>query len=214
VDPMEYKCEICGQIFKTKSGPLSKAHIASKIHQYKLNGTQKPVNAPINASINAPMIVKKAPSVIESDKSGEIILFLAIKELKLPNYSNILSFCSSFGMKNEDIIEILIKKIREQDIQYNFVKDQILQKIITTLIRDTRLKYPYTLTVMDAFSMFRELKPTDPSALVHLFQELGQKYPGFAILSASKLGDIEDLITFKRIFPDDGQFELQNRWGL
>ena len=82
----KYKCDICGQKFKTPTGSTLKRHIDGKKHQDALK-------------------IKEKPNFL-----NELILYNVLQKLKDPTYSNILKIFSSFGISSEHTLNTIIKK--------------------------------------------------------------------------------------------------------
>ncbi len=197
---MGFKCEICGKIYKNKGTLTSKSHLNSKVHQEALLG-KKPVKR------------FKKPITVEESKIEDLILFIAIKELNNPNYSNMLRFCTSFGMKTEIFIQKLFNRLKSGDILYTRNKDRQLDTIYSTLLNYPKLRHPFTIKVIDAYNNFDKFNFSSPFAVIEFFTEIRKKYPELVMLSSSKLGEREDLITFKRLFPNHIKFQCSNRWS-
>ena len=162
---------------------------------------------------------KKSRKFLETPKikdkiEYEIVLFLALSKIKDPTYNKIIEFCSSFNMKSNEIIEILLKKIREGDISYNLPANSILRDIYLDLLNFRNLKIPYTIRVNEALGIFNHLNFHNPLDVLEFFKGIKKKFPNFISISSSKLNQREDLITFKRLFPNVINFKLNNRWAI
>lgn len=144
----------------------------------------------------------------------EIMLFLAVSKLKNPTYNKIMDFCTSFNMKSNEIIDILLKKLREGDISYDLPKNSILEKVYLDLLEIKNLKIPHTIRIDEALDIFTHLNFQNPLNVLDFFNGLKKEYPSFLSLSPSKINEREDLITFKRLFPDAIIFKLTNRWAI
>jgi len=144
----------------------------------------------------------------------DIVLFLALSKIKNPTYNKIIDFCSSFNMKSNDIIEILLKKIREGDISYNLSVNSVLRDIYLDLLNLKNLKMPQTIRVNEALEIFNHLNFQNPLDILEFFRRIKKEFPNFISLSSSKLNQREDLITFKRLFPNLISFKLNNRWAI
>ena len=144
----------------------------------------------------------------------EIILFLALSKIKKPTYNKIMDFCSSFNMKSNEIIEILLKKIREGDISYNVPVNSILRDIYLDLLMLKNLKIPHTIRVNEALEIFNHLDFQNPLGALEFFRGIKKEFPDFISISSSKLNQQEDLITFKRLFPNVISFKSNNRWAI
>ncbi len=144
----------------------------------------------------------------------DIVLFLALSKIKNPTYNKIMDFCSSFNMKSNDIIEILLKKIREGDISYNLSVNSVLRDIYLDLLNLKNLKIPHTIRVNEALEIFNHLNFQNPLDALEFFRRIKKEFPNFISLSSSKLNQHEDLITFKRLFPNLINFKLNNRWAI
>jgi hypothetical protein len=145
---------------------------------------------------------------------NEVVLFLALSKIKDPTYNKIMEFCSSFNMKSNEIIEILLKKIREGDIAYNLPVNSILREIYLDLLNLRNLKIPYTIRVNEALEIFNHLNFHKPLDILEFFRGIKKEFPNFISISSSKLNQPEDLITFKRLFPNIINFKLGNRWAI
>lgn len=185
-----YTCEICGQKFKTATGSKTKRHLDSKRHQEALESRFKP------------------------DFNHEILLFTALNELKTPSYSNILRFFSSFGVKTEDTLKTIIKKLREKDIIYKGNFDSDYKKILEIILNFQNFEYPITFTIQDALQKFHSLAYKYAPDFIQFFTKLSEKYPELLTFSSSKIGEFPDLITFKQIFINNLNFYLNNNWDL
>ena len=197
---MGFQCEICGKILKTQKGLTTSRHLKSQKHQKAL------------LSKKSTKKFKKSLTVEES-KIEDLILFIAIKELHNPNYSNLLRFYTSFGMKTEIFIQKLFNRLKSGDIIYTKNKDQQLDMIYSTLLNYPKLRHPFTIKVIEAYNNFNEFNFSSPFAVIDFFTELRKRYPELVMLSSSKLGEREDLITFKRLFPNHIKFQCSNRWS-
>ena len=144
----------------------------------------------------------------------EIALFLALFKIKDPTYNKIMDFCSSFNMKSNEIIEILLKKIREGDISYNLPVNSILRDIYLDLLNFRNLKIPLTIRVNEALEIFNHLNFHNPLDVLEFFRGIKKEFPNFISISSSKLNQPEDLITFNRLFPNVINFKLNNRWAI
>lgn len=144
----------------------------------------------------------------------EIVLFLALSQLKNPNFNKIMEFSSSFNIKSNEILEFLLKKVREGDIWYNLPENSILSKIYIDLLNLKNLKIPFTIRIDEALEIFNHLKFQSPLEVLDFFKGIKKEFPNFISISSSKLNQREDLITFKRLFPDSIIFKLNNRWAI
>ena len=144
----------------------------------------------------------------------EIILFVALSKIKNPTYNKIMEFCSSFNMKSNEIIEILLKKLREGDISYNLPVNSLLRDIYYDLLNLRNLKIPHTIRVNEALEIFNHLNFKHPLDVLKFFKRVKKEFPNFISISSSKLNQNEDLITFKRLFPNAINFKLNNRWVI
>ena len=144
----------------------------------------------------------------------EIVLFLALSKIENPTYNKIMDFCSSFNMKSNEIIEILLKKIRESEITYNLPPNSILKEIYFDLLTLKNLKIPHTIRVIEALEIFNHLNFQNPLDILEFFRRIKKEFPNFISISSSKLNQREDLITFKRLFPNLISFKLNNRWAI
>ena len=150
---MGFKCEICGRDLKTKKALTSPRHLNSKFHQEALLG-KKPTKR-----------IKKQITVEES-KIEDLILFIAIKGLSNPNYINMLRFCTSFGMKTGIFIQKLFNRLKSGDIIYTKNKDHQLDMIYSTLLNYPKLRYPFTIKVIDAYNNFDKFNFSSPFAVI------------------------------------------------
>jgi len=144
----------------------------------------------------------------------EIVLFLALSKIKDPTYNKIMDFCSSFNMKSNEIIESLLKKIREGDISYSLPVNSILRDIYLDLLILKNLKIPHTIRINEALEIFNHLNFQNPLDVLVFFKGIKKEFPNFISISSSKLNQREDLITFKRLFPNVIRFKLNNRWAI
>jgi len=144
----------------------------------------------------------------------EIVLFLALSKLKNPTFNKIMEFSSSFNMKSNETLEFLLKKVREGDISYDLPKNSILGKIYIDLLNLKNLKIPLTIRVDEALEIFNYLKFQNPLKVLDFFKGIKKEFPNFISISSSKLNQREDLITFKRLFPDIIIFKSNNRWAI
>ncbi|MFW9997631.1 MAG: hypothetical protein ACFFD4_36665 [Candidatus Odinarchaeota archaeon] len=188
------KCDVCGKVLKNPDHPT---HINSSFHQRFLSRDAAP--SPITKAADYPF--------------NDIVLFLAIKNLEKPNFSSISLFCSSFGIKNETIVKILAKKIKDNDVSHDEITDPVLKLVHANILDKSARNFPLTISVTDALSLFKDLNITDPLELIKVFKKLENDYPGLVQMSSSQLGSPVDLFTFKRIFPENVVFKLTNRWG-
>ena len=117
-------------------------------------------------------------------------------------------------MKSNEIIEILLKKIREGDISYNLPLNSILKDIYLDLLNLKNLKIPHTIRVYEALEIFNRLNLQNPLDVLEFFNGIKKEFPNFISISSSKLNQHEDLITFKRLFPNVISFKLNNRWAI
>ena len=154
------------------------------------------------------------PPTVKDKIEYEIVLFLALSKIKDPTYNKIMEFCSSFNMKSNEIIEILLKKIREGDISYNLPVNSILREIYLDLLNLKNLKIPHTIRVNEALEMFYHLNFQNPLDVLEFFRGIKKEFPNFISISSSKLNQREDLITFKRLFPNIINFQLNNKWAI
>jgi len=197
---MSYKCEIWGKIFKNKSTLTSDRHINSKFHQKALLAKETPKEL-------------KKPLLTSRSNIEDLVLFIGLKELKNPNYSNLMRFCTSFDIKTENFIQKLFNRLKSGDIIYTNNRDPQLDRIYSTLLNYPKLRHPFTIKVIDAYNNFDKFNFSSPFAVIDYFTDLRKKYPELVMLSSSKLGEREDLITFKRIFPNHIKFQCSNRWS-
>ncbi|MBD3202400.1 MAG: hypothetical protein GF316_20475 [Candidatus Lokiarchaeota archaeon] len=144
--------------------------------------------------------------------SFEIVLFLSISQFNKPTFTKIMAFCSSFGMKSKDTVKVIVKKIKQGDISYTKPEDFRLEEILDALLDVEQLDLPLTLRVNEVFHNFNKLQFNRPTQIVEYFKKLQKDYPNFVNLSSSQLDREEDLITFKRLFPEKIKFQLSNRW--
>jgi hypothetical protein len=216
------KIPLKGRLKKDKIKEIKDAHVSHEM-------LQEAIELATKSSIKRKKI-KKTKSKITQEQSSyttensrildfssglnDMILYQALKQLSNPSYSNILSFCTSFGLKTEIIIQSLIKRLKEGDVAYINLKDPILIILYKKLFKSTIIEYPIAIKVIDVLTKLPELKLKTPVDVVDFFKDLERKYSGIAILSSSQLGEPEDLITFKRIFPETISFTVQNRWAL
>lgn len=142
----------------------------------------------------------------------EVVLYLSISKLREPTYTKIMEFCSSFGMKSQDIINIVLKKIKQGDISYTKPKEPKLAKILDTLLEMEKLDLPLTIRISEALNIFNNMNFEQPIELVNHFKSIKKSYPNFISMSSSQLDKQEDLITFKRLFPEEITFKLSKRW--
>lgn len=154
------------------------------------------------------------PPALKDKIEYEVVLFLALSKIKDPTYNKIIDFCSSFNMKSYEIIEILLKKIREGDISYNLPVNSILRDIYLDLLNLKNLKIPHTIRVNEALEIFNRLNFQNPLDVLEFFRGIKKEFPNFISISSSKLNQHEDLITFKRLFPNIINFKLNNRWAI
>lgn len=152
--------------------------------------------------------------LIREEIGFEIILFLALSRMNNPTFTKILEFCSSFGMKSNEILKVLIKKVGEGDLLYELPYGSDLDFIYKPLLSLKKLEIPFTINVREALNIFNNIKFKGPLEVMHFFKNLQKKYPNFVVLSSSRLDKNEDLITFKRLFPDQIKFKLANRWVI
>ncbi|MBD3226873.1 MAG: hypothetical protein GF329_01695, partial [Candidatus Lokiarchaeota archaeon] len=61
----------------------------------------------------------------------EIVLFLGLSKMENTTFTNIIDFCSSFGMKTNEIIQTMIKKIKEGDLSYDPPEDSDLINVFS-----------------------------------------------------------------------------------
>jgi len=187
---MKYYCKICGQGFKTKSGPNSEGHLNSKMHSTAL---------------------KEKTS---SNSLSELLLFTIIQKTNKVTYSKILQIFSSFGIKSEVSLQIIIKKLKENDLVYNGQFDSEYAKVLEIIINFPKIDYPLSYTVQEVVDKFKVLKVGYPKDYIDFFSNLSKKYPEFVSLSSSKIGAPPDIITFKQLFIENIIFQPQNNWNL
>lgn len=144
----------------------------------------------------------------------EIVLFLALSKIKKPTYTKIMEFCTSFGIKSNEIIEVLLKKIREGEILYILPVNSNLKYVIEDLLNVKNIKIPLTIRVNEALDIFENLKFQKPLDVLDFFRSLKKNFPSFISTSSSKLNQREDLITFNQLFPEVINFKLNNRWAI
>lgn len=156
--------------------------------------------------------LKKLP--IQKRIEYEIVLFLALSKIQKPNYSKILEFCTSFGIKSNEIIEVLLKKIREGEITYTFPVNLNLENLIKDLLNLKKIKIPFTIRINEALDIFENLNFQRPLEVLNFFRSLKKNLPDFISISSSKLNQREDLITFNQLFPEITNFKLNNRWAI
>jgi hypothetical protein len=144
----------------------------------------------------------------------EIVLFLGLSKIKNPTFSNIIDFCSSFGMKTNDILQTMIKKIKEGDLAYDPPEDSELINVYSALFNLKKIESPLTIKINEAYNIFNDLNFNKPVDIIQFFKKLHKKYPNFVVLSSSTFDKREDLITFKRLFPNQIMFKLANRWAI
>ena len=154
------------------------------------------------------------PPTVKDKIEYEIVLFLALSKIKYPTYNKIMDFCSSFNMKSNEIIEILLKKIREGDISYNLPVNSILRDIYLDLLNLKNLRIPHTIRVNEALEIFNHLNFQNPLDVLEFFRGIKKEFPNFISISSSKLNQPGDLITFNRLFPNVINFKLDNRWAI
>ena len=152
--------------------------------------------------------------LIREEIGFEVVLFLALSRMRNPTFTKILEFGSSFGMMSNEIIKIIIKKIKEGDLSYELAENSELKNIYTVLFKLKNLELPLTIKVIEALDMFNNINFGSPIDAVNFFSNLQKKYPNFVVLSSSRLDKHEDLITFKRLFPDQIIFKLSSRWAI
>ncbi|TFF88574.1 MAG: hypothetical protein EU550_01040 [Promethearchaeota archaeon] len=145
---------------------------------------------------------------------NEIILFLALSKVQKPNYPNILEFCTSFGLRSNDVIEVLLKKIMEGEVIYTLHGNLDIKLLIEDLLNLKRINIPLTIKVNEALEIFKTLQFRKPLDVLSYFKSLKKSYPNFISLSSSRLNQREDLITFKQLFPEQVNFKLNNRWAI
>jgi hypothetical protein len=144
----------------------------------------------------------------------EIVLFLALSKIQDPNYPNILKFCTSFGLKSNEIIEVLLKKIMEGEVIYILQVNSDIKLLIEDLLNLKRINIPLTIKVNEALDIFKNLHFQKPLDVLSFFKSLKKTFPNFISLSSSRLNQREDLITFKQLFPEQVYFKLNNRWAI
>ena len=144
----------------------------------------------------------------------EIVLFLALSKIQKPTYTKIMEFCTSFGIKSNEIIGVLMKKIKEGEVLYTLPVNSNLKNIIEDLLNLKSIKIPLTIRVIEALDIFNNLKFQKPLDVVDFFKSLKKNFPSFISLSSSKLNQREDLITFNQLFPEVINFKLNNRWAI
>ena len=144
----------------------------------------------------------------------EIVLFLALSKIQKPTYNKIMEFCTSFGIKSNEIIGVLSKKIKEGEILYILPVNSNLKNIIEDLLNLKNIKIPLTIRVNEALDIFKNLNFQKPIDVVDFFKSLKKNFPSFISLSSSKLNQREDLITFNQLFPEVINFKLNNRWAI
>lgn len=186
----KYKCELCGQTFKTSTGSTTKRHLDSKKHRDALK-------------------VKVLPSY-----EHELLLYITIKRLKSPSYSNILKSFSSFGIKTENTLKTIIKKLKDKDIVYKGINDFDYEKMLQIFLDLQNINYPMTFTIQEALKKFQKLNYKYAPDLIQFFNKLSQKYPELLAFSSSKIGELPDLITFRQIFINQLDFYPNNNWDL
>ncbi len=155
----------------------------------------------------------KKPS-IEIKTNFEILLFLAISKLKDPTYNNIMEFCTSFNLKSNEVLKTILKKIREDDIILSINNGSDLRDIYEDLFKLENFQLPFTIKINEAFQILSNFKFESPLKMIDFLKSLKKKYPELLTLSSSKHNQREDLITFKRLFPNHVKFKLNNRWIL
>lgn len=143
----------------------------------------------------------------------EVVLYLSISKLREPTYTKIMEFCSSFGMKSQDIINIVLKKIKQGDVSYSEPDDPKLANILNTLLEMEKLDLPLTIRISEALNIFDNINFEQPIELVSYFKNIKKSYPNFVSMSSSQLDSQEDLITFKRLFPEEIILQLSSRWS-
>ncbi|MBD3341507.1 MAG: hypothetical protein GF353_20555 [Candidatus Lokiarchaeota archaeon] len=187
-------CEICDEKYKKPGYATSERHINTKLHQDNL---------------------KRRKLVSESKNPlNELILFNLLQNQNSINYSSILKFFSSFGIKAEITLKTLIKKLKDEDIDYQGDIDGNYEKILNKILEIPIVHYPLTLSVQEAFTKFNFLGLKYPTEMMEYLEKLSMKFPSFLSLSSSKLGEPSDLITFKKIFIDELKFFKKNNWDI
>ncbi len=185
-----YKCEICGQEFKTATGATSNRHLGSKRHKGALQ-------------------VRFKPSL-----EHEILLFNAIQKLKTSTYSSILKFFTSFGIKTEITLMTIIKKLKDKDILYKGDIDTNYENVLQIILNFKDFNYPLTFTIKNALQRFQSLGFKYAPNLIKFFSSLSEKHPELLNFSSSKIGELPDLITFRQIFINSLIFYPNNNWDL
>jgi hypothetical protein len=207
---MQYTCEICGQTFAKPNGPQSATHLKSQRHTnaMRATGVSQPGATPASPA-------KKTGEIRAGvDLPPELVIYLAIKTIQVPSYSNIIMFGGSFGLKIEALLLAMIQKLKEGDLGYASNIDPLLGQLYQILFDVGKLDYPLTFTVEEAWKRFASLKCKDPEALVVFFKNLSMQYPEMLNLSSTTPGMPEDLITFRRLFPNSILFVGKKRWAL
>lgn len=144
----------------------------------------------------------------------QILIYMAVSKLQSPTYNQIIDFCTSFGMKTNEVVGTLIKKIKEDDLSYIKPEDSSLIRIFEDLFELSKLEIPLTIKVMEVFDVFQNLEFEKPVEIIDFFEDLQKKYPNFVTLSSSSFDKKKDLITFKRLFPNHIKFKLNDRWAI
>lgn len=151
---------------------------------------------------------------IEIKTEFEILLYLSISKLKDPTYNKIMKFCTSFNIKSNEVLKTILKKIRENDIILSINDSSDLKAIYKDLFELENLQLPLTIRIDEAFKIFSSFNFNSPLEMITFFKTLKKEFPELLTLSSSKHNQREDLITFKRLFPDRVKFKLNNRWIL
>ncbi len=199
---MVYTCKICGKQLKTKRGLNSPQHKNSKRHQRALKRRKTQ---------------EKLRNALEREKVRyKMILYIALTQIDEPNFSKIINFATSFGIKTADMINIVLRKIKEGDLQYHISEHPKLKRIYEIILDNLSefKEYPTTLNAREAFNIFKDLDFQGVYEMVEFFKDLHNKYPTMLSLSSSEIDGPPDLITFKRIFPESILFTPSGRWDL
>ena len=175
---------------------------------------KRPAKTPPSQQVKKQKPERKPTTSSEQGTLQEIVLYLAVRNVQNPTYANIQTFCAAFGGKGEETVNLLLRKIREGDLTFPMPADPLLAHLYKKMIGQPKLSYPLTLTLHEAWNWLQERGVKTLAEVAAIFQNLAQQYPGFVALSPSKPGEIEDLITFQRLFLDDIKFAPAGRWKL
>ncbi len=157
---------------------------------------------------------KKLEKSVENIFSVNFSLFMAVKLVKNPNYSKILTFINSFGLSITDLTPYLIKKINDGDLTYSKIKHPDLEQFLKYFLANGMTQLPITQKIAQFHNSMDSYRHLSIFEFVLLLKDLEKQFPYLFSLNSSIHGAPADLLTINQIFPETVIFQRNNRWRV